>query len=104
MIFKERGGLIRIRALHTGNIGVVNLAGSRPKVGELTHPIGWGKTSDSSNSAAAILHEVSNRPVISNEDCNDVYTGIIYDGILCIDTQGGEGVCNVSYLYFTAQM
>ena len=37
---------------------------------------------------------VSDLPVISNTDCQ-AYYGIINDGIMCIDSAGGKGVCNV---------
>ena len=33
--------------------------------------------------------------MIENPVCNSVY-GIIYDGIMCIDSSDGKGVCNVS--------
>jgi len=36
---------------------------------------------------------VEDLPVIENPICNSVY-GIIYDGIMCIDSSDGKGVCN----------
>ena len=38
---------------------------------------------------------VEDLPVIDNPTCNDYY-GIINDGIMCIDSSDGKGVCNVS--------
>jgi len=62
-------------------------------VGELTTPVGWGKNSDNAGGITPKLQMVEDLPVISNPTCNDVY-GIIYDGIMCIDSSGGKGVCN----------
>lgn len=62
-------------------------------VGELTTPVGWGKNSDNAGGITPKLQMVEDLPVISNPSCNDVY-GIIYDGIMCIDSSGGKGVCN----------
>ena len=39
---------------------------------------------------------VSDLPVINPETCADYYGSIIYSGIMCIDSAGGKGVCNVS--------
>ena len=39
---------------------------------------------------------VSDLPVINPEACADYYGSIIYSGIMCIDSAGGKGVCNVS--------
>ena len=33
--------------------------------------------------------------MMTNADCNAVY-GIVGDGVVCIDTAGGRGSCNVS--------
>ena len=38
---------------------------------------------------------VSDLPVITNAECADYYGDIINDGIMCIDSSGGKGVCNV---------
>ena len=46
-------------------------------------------------SYAFIMQMVEDLPVIENPVCNSVY-GIIYDGIMCIDSSDGKGVCNVS--------
>lgn len=34
-------------------------------------------------------------PVMTNADCDAVY-GIVGDGVVCIDSTGGKGTCNVS--------
>ena len=39
--------------------------------------------------------KVRDIPVMSNADCNAVF-GIVGDGVICIDTAGGRGSCNVS--------
>jgi len=62
-------------------------------VGELTTPVGWGKNSDNAGGITPKLQMVEDLPVIDNPTCNDVY-GIIYDGIMCIDSSNGKGVCN----------
>jgi len=62
-------------------------------VGELTTPVGWGKNSDNAGGITPTLQMVSDLPVIDNPTCNSVY-GIIYDGIMCIDSSDGKGVCN----------
>ena len=63
-------------------------------VGELTTPVGWGKNADSAGGITPKLQMVEDLPVIDNPTCNDYY-GIINDGIMCIDSSGGKGVCNV---------
>jgi len=62
-------------------------------VGELTTPVGWGKNADSAGGITPKLQMVEDLPVIDNPTCNDYY-GIINDGIMCIDSSGGKGVCN----------
>ena len=79
-------------------------------VGELTTPVGWGKNADSAGGITPKLQVIENitqavltnhlqmvedLPVIDNPTCNETY-GIIYDGIMCIDSSDGKGVCNVS--------
>ena len=63
--------------------------------------IGWGKPSDSASSISPTLQMVHDIPVMSNSECNDYY-GIVGDGIVCIDTTGGRGSCNVSFKHFLA--
>jgi len=62
-------------------------------VGDLTTPVGWGKNADSAGGITPKLQMVEDLPVIDNPTCNTVY-GIIYDGIMCIDSSDGKGVCN----------
>ena len=69
-------------------------AGDVPSVGTMATVTGWGKPSDSAGGISDVLREVRDVPIISNSDCNDVY-GIVGDGVVCIDTAGGRGSCNV---------
>merc|ERR1711981_1110736 len=62
-------------------------------VGELTTPVGWGKNADSAGGITPTLQMVEDLPVIDSPTCNSYY-GIIYDGIMCIDSSDGKGVCN----------
>jgi len=62
-------------------------------VGQLTTPVGWGKNADSAGGITPKLQMVEDLPVIDNPTCNESY-GIIYDGIMCIDSSDGKGVCN----------
>jgi len=62
-------------------------------VGELTTPVGWGKNADSAGGITPKLQMVEDLPVIDNPTCDQTY-GIIYDGIMCIDSSDGKGVCN----------
>jgi len=61
--------------------------------GVLTTPVGWGKNADNAGGITPDLNMVSDLPVISNAECHNHY-GIIYEGIICIDTPNGQGVCN----------
>merc|ERR1712106_1166972 len=61
--------------------------------GDLVTVTGWGKPSDSAGGISPVLRMVSDLPVITNSDCNDVY-GIVGSGVVCIDTTGGKGSCN----------
>jgi len=54
-------------------------------------PIGWGVTSDDSNTASPVLREVS-VPVLSNSQCNKTYQ-VIQSSHVCTDSKGGKGVC-----------
>merc|ERR1712002_165866 len=63
-------------------------------VGRLTTPIGWGKNADNAGGITPELQMVEDLPVISRSDCQASYGSIIYEGILCIDSSGGKGVCN----------
>ena len=70
-------------------------SGETPSVGSLVTVTGWGKPSDSAGGISPVLREVRDIPVMSNADCNAVY-GIVGNGVVCIDTAGGRGSCNVS--------
>ena len=63
--------------------------------GSMVCVTGWGKPSDSAGGISPVLREVCDLPVISNEECNEVY-GIVGPGVACVDTTGGRGSCNVS--------
>merc|ERR1712080_558388 len=60
---------------------------------DLVTVTGWGKPSDNAGGISPVLRMVSDLPVISDEECNDVY-GIVGDGVVCVDTTGGKGSCN----------
>merc|ERR1719452_15371 len=66
---------------------------SNDYVGQLTTPVGWGKNADSAGGITPKLQMVEDLPVIDNPTCDQTY-GIIYDGIMCIDSSNGKGVCN----------
>merc|ERR1711909_133513 len=68
-------------------------SGGAAMEGDLVTVTGWGKPSDSAGGISPVLRMVSDLPVISNSDCNDVY-GIVGDGVVCIDTTSGKGSCN----------
>ena len=70
-------------------------SGDTADEGELVTVTGWGKPSDSAGGISPVLRMVSDLPIISNDECNSYY-GIVGDGIVCIDTTGGKGSCNVS--------
>ena len=73
-------------------IKTIGLASSDPAVGETCTVSGWGKDSDSASGISPVLRYVD-VPILSNEDCN-IY-GIVWDGMICIDTAGGHGTCSV---------
>ena len=57
-----------------------------------------GKTADGPlQGVSPILNKVS-APGMTTAACSAVYGSIITDNILCIDTAGGKGSCNVSWL------
>ena len=70
------------------------MAGDIPEVGSMASVTGWGKPSDSAGGISDVLREVRDVPIMSNADCNAVY-GIVGDGVICLDTTGGRGSCNV---------
>lgn len=61
-------------------------------VGEVMTISGWGRESDEASSIAELLNYVRS-PIISQQDCEDVY-GPLGEGIVCIDTTDGKGTCN----------
>jgi len=63
-------------------------------VAEPTTPVGWGKNSDNAGGITPTLQMVEDLPVITNSQCAQYYGSIIYQGIVCIDSSGGKGVCN----------
>ena len=67
-------------------------AGARHE-GEDVTAIGWGKTSDDSNSAAQFLHYV-NVTVATHESCEDIYGTLVVGTDFCLNTTDGKGVCN----------
>ena len=69
--------------------------GTVPSVDSMVSVTGWGRDSDSASGVSDVLREVRDIPVMDNDDCNAVY-GIVGPGVICIDTQGGRGSCNVS--------
>ena len=40
-----------------------------------------------------VLRMVEDLPLITNAECNSIY-GIVGDGVVCMDTEGGKGTCN----------
>ncbi|XP_037774657.1 chymotrypsin BII-like [Penaeus monodon] len=74
------------------NISTVKLPSSDVAVGTIVTPTGWGRPSDSAGGISNVLRQVD-VPVMSNNDCDSVY-GIVGDGVVCIDSEGGKGTCN----------
>lgn len=56
---------------------------------------GWGKTAEIGG-ISNTLNKVT-APGITTAECAATYGDIITDRILCIDTTGGHGSCNVRY-------
>merc|ERR1712212_1202072 len=65
-------------------------AGDTADPSELVTCTGWGKPSDSAGGIAPKLRMVSDLPIITNAECNNVY-GIVGETVVCIDTTGGKG-------------
>jgi hypothetical protein len=68
--------------------------GDIPAIGSMASVTGWGRPSDNAGGISDVLREVQDLPIMSNADCNAVY-GIVGDGVICLDTTGGRGSCNV---------
>merc|ERR1712047_58075 len=77
---------------NTNNQTITLQTGSGPEVGEMVQATGWGRDSDAAGGISEVLREVS-VPVMSNEDCDAVYS-VVNDGHICIDSKGGNGTCN----------
>lgn len=65
-----------------------------PTPGTILTATGWGRESDSSGGITDILREVD-VPAMDWRDCNAIFD-IVTEDILCIDSSGGMGTCNVS--------
>ncbi len=59
---------------------------------------GWGKPSDAATGISQVLRTVDVK-TISNAKCAETYGATITDGIICIDTTGGKGSCNVNIFF-----
>ena len=57
---------------------------------------GWGKPSDEANGKSPNLRYYKGVTVIDNTECKRYYGDTAWDGLVCIDTTGSHGVCNVS--------
>ena len=73
--------------------------GDTADAGELVTVTGWGKPSDDASGISPVLRMVSDLPIITNAECNAIY-GIVGSGVVCIDTTGGKGSCNVSLDFY----
>ena len=69
--------------------------------GALATLTGWGKIYDGSSAISPTLHMVADLPTITDGECNAVWEGVVpgpgpaRGGVLCVDTKGGHGSCNV---------
>ena len=68
-------------------------SGSDPEPGQIVTATGWGVPSENSEFMSDVLREVD-VPIMSNDDCNNVY-GLIADGHICTNSAGGKGTCYV---------
>lgn len=60
---------------------------------ENSNVTGWGLTKEGGSSSAILT--VVTVPLISNEDCNKAYNGIVSDDMLCAGLpKGGRDACN----------
>ena len=80
-----------------GNVRPNCLASSGDFTGELALVSGWGRPSDSASGISPVVRYVDNRRVLSQSECEN-YWGNLNEGVVCIDTTGGKGSCNVSSL------
>merc|ERR1719187_3167331 len=61
--------------------------------GDLVTPIGWGRPSDSASGISPVLRMVEDLPLITNQQCDNVY-GVVGEGVVCMDQAGGKGICS----------
>jgi len=54
--------------------------------------VGWGKPSDSAGGISPTMRYVE-VPVMSNAVCDNIF-GSVGEGVVCVDTAGGQGSCN----------
>ncbi len=73
--------LLRLgEAVEVETVGVVEVS---PAPGASSVIIGWGRTSPAPNAGLSPILLQAEVPVVSNEDCNAEYGGIITDEMLC---------------------
>ncbi|KAK3853681.1 hypothetical protein Pcinc_039795 [Petrolisthes cinctipes] len=87
-------GLIQLPSpiIFNDNIRSVALASLDPGVGTTVTLTGWGK-SDQALGITDVLRQVD-APIMSNDECAETYTYVIYPGTICISAEGGKGVCS----------
>lgn len=62
--------------------------------GVMSTASGWGRHQDGSTATSDLLRSVQN-PIITNAVCAATYgTSVIFDGVICTSTTGGQGPCN----------
>ncbi|KAK3894864.1 hypothetical protein Pcinc_001392 [Petrolisthes cinctipes] len=88
-------GLIQLPSpiIFNDNIRSVALASLDPGVGTTVTLTGWGKKSDQALGITDVLRQVD-APIMSNDECAETYTYVIYPGTICISAEGGKGVCS----------
>jgi len=67
-------------------------AGDTVDAGDLMTIVGWGKPSDSAGGISPTMRYVE-VPVMSNAACDHIF-GSVGEGVVCVDTAGGQGSCN----------
>lgn len=76
----------------------IGMAPAEPPVGEMVKALGWGKDSDDAPGNVPNLREVD-VPVLDDEVAEDYYgSSIDFSTKICIDAEGGKGVCNVRFV------
>lgn len=100
--FSSPHDIFHFQNIITAEIAPICLAPSTESnhVGDTLLVSGWGKTADGIlEGVSPVLMKVT-APGITTAECAAVYGDIITDNILCIDTTGGRGSCNVSFQRF----